>query len=57
MTSDKPPKYNLQIQVNYQTTITTLEKVAPDTVAGPVLATGDETAEDIRKALLDKVLL
>ncbi|PUU82922.1 hypothetical protein B9Z19DRAFT_966241 [Tuber borchii] len=41
-------KYNLQIQINRGTKLTTLKKAAPATVAGPVLATGTESAETIR---------
>ncbi|CUS06866.1 unnamed protein product [Tuber aestivum] len=40
--------YNLQIQVNRGTKVTTLKPLAPQTVAGPVIATGTETASVIR---------
>ncbi|CAZ82270.1 unnamed protein product [Tuber melanosporum] len=40
--------YNLQIQINKGTTITSLRSSAPRTVAGPVLATGTESASVIR---------
>ena len=57
MTSDKPPKHNLQIQVNKGTSISTLKKVAPKTVAGPVLASTGDSASTIRSGLLAKVLI
>ncbi|KAG0636532.1 hypothetical protein HOY80DRAFT_1054184 [Tuber brumale] len=41
-------EYNLQIQTNRGTTITSLRSSAPRTVAGPVLATGTESASVIR---------
>ena len=56
MTSDDPPRHNLQVQVNRQTKISTLKNLArAKTVAGPVLADGDETPEEIRKALLESM--
>jgi hypothetical protein len=33
LTSGKPQKYNLQVQINRETTITSLKKSAPQTVA------------------------
>jgi hypothetical protein len=56
MTSDKPPKHNLQIQANNGSKEKAVKKVAPQTVAGPVLATGTETAAEIRSAFLAKIL-
>ncbi|KAF2641193.1 hypothetical protein P280DRAFT_399050, partial [Massarina eburnea CBS 473.64] len=39
---EKPKRRNLQVQVNYSTRISTLENVAPDTIAGPVLVPLDK---------------
>ncbi|KAF5963800.1 hypothetical protein FBULB1_13168 [Fusarium bulbicola] len=57
MTTDG--KHNLQVQVNNGTTISTLKKVAPKTVAGPALVPSDGswTAADIRAELLAKILI
>ncbi|KAG0632899.1 hypothetical protein HOY80DRAFT_897391, partial [Tuber brumale] len=46
-------RYNLQVQINGGTTISTLQGFAAETVAGPVLATGTESAGTIRAGLLD----
>ena len=44
--------YNLQIQVNYGTTISTLKNYAPRTIAGPVLVSPEQrlTPSEIRAA-------
>lgn len=55
MTSEDSPRHNLQIQVNRQTSISTLKKLAPKTVAGPVLAVGDEAPQTIRDAFLESM--
>jgi hypothetical protein len=58
MTSDKPPKYNLQVQVNYGTKVTSLKKVAPDTVSTALVDSETErTAEMIRDELIRNILL
>lgn len=51
MTSDKPPKHNLQIQVNHKPKIASYDALAPVTIAGPVLAPSGKnawTADKIR---------
>ncbi|KAK4063426.1 uncharacterized protein Triagg1_9446 [Trichoderma aggressivum f. europaeum] len=55
----KKQEHNLQVQVNKGTTITSLKKVAPKTVAGPVLVKSKEpsSAADIRAELLAKMLI
>lgn len=54
MTSSNPQEHNLQVQVNKGTTISTLKKHAPSTVAGPVLVPSNDpwTADQIKSALL-----
>jgi hypothetical protein len=54
MTSGDPKKYNLQIQINKQTKISTLKRLAPKTVS-TVLAPIDPemTAQQLKKALKD----
>ncbi|KAJ7217077.1 hypothetical protein GGX14DRAFT_601928 [Mycena pura] len=37
----EPAKHNLQIQVNKNTTVSTLKKAVPNTVAGPILVPSD----------------
>lgn len=58
MTSDKPPKHNLQVQVNNETTITTLKVAAKKTIAGPVFAPLNNAwpPAKIRAALLKSIL-
>ncbi|KAH7041427.1 uncharacterized protein B0I36DRAFT_312828 [Microdochium trichocladiopsis] len=55
MTSGDPQFHNLQIQANKQSTITSIRKLAPKTVAGEVLVPtdGSWTGEDVRQALLN----
>lgn len=56
MTSDKPPKHNLQVQINKQTTITSLKKLVPDTVAAILVdKDSDETPEQIRERLIAEI--
>lgn len=52
-------EHNLQVQVNKGTSISTLKKVAPATVAGPVLVPSGSpwSAADIRAQLLAKILI
>ena len=52
-------EHNLQIQVNRGTTITTLKKLAPKTIAGPVLVpSGDPwPPSKIRDGLRDSMLI
>ncbi|KAI1177569.1 hypothetical protein F4777DRAFT_541438 [Nemania sp. FL0916] len=59
MTSDKPPKHNLQIQINNETRISTLKKLAPKTVAGPVLVDPGKTPDPakIKSDLKAKILI
>lgn len=56
MTSDKPPKHNLQVQINNQTSISTLKKLAPKTVAKYLSNSGDAAAT-VRKGLQDGMLI
>lgn len=48
----------MQVQINKQTTITSLKKSVPQTVA-TVLVPGDESmsADEIRKALIEAILI
>jgi hypothetical protein len=50
--------HNLQIQANKQSQVTSVKKLAPKTVAGPVEVgtTENLTAKDVRERFLDKVL-
>lgn len=68
MTTDKPDKktdenagqkHNLQVQVNKGTSISSLKKLAPSTVAGPVLVPKEKpyTPAQIKKELSDNVLI
>jgi soluble lytic murein transglycosylase-like protein len=53
-------RYNLQIQVNRETAITTLKKLAPKTVAKslpPMEEAKDWTAEEIRKDLKKNMMI
>lgn len=52
-------KHNLQVQVNKGTSISSLKKLAPSTVAGPVLVPQENpyTPAQIKKGLSDKVLI
>lgn len=52
MTSDKPAKHNLQVQINNQTGISTLKKLAPKTVSHYNAASG-ASAATVRKGLID----
>jgi hypothetical protein len=56
LTSGKPQQYNLQVQVNNQTSISTLKKVAPKTVAKYLASSGD-TAATVRQGLIDGMLI
>jgi len=50
---DDPRKHNLQIQVNRRCKISTLKKLAPDTVADALIPEdSDMTGEEIKAALL-----
>ncbi|KAF2255933.1 hypothetical protein BU26DRAFT_12098 [Trematosphaeria pertusa] len=57
MTSSQ--EYNLQVQINKGTTISTLKKFSPATVAGPVLVPSDDpwSASKIRNELIDNILI
>lgn len=55
MNSDKT--HNLQIQANKNATITSVKKIAPQTVAGPVHAATNANSETVRKAFQDKILI
>ncbi|KAF8421199.1 hypothetical protein EV426DRAFT_565631 [Tirmania nivea] len=58
LTSDKPPKYNLQIQINKQTNISTIKNMAPKTVA--IYLTPTENPEPpavIRQGLINGSML
>jgi len=52
-------EHNLQVQINKGTSISTLKKFAPKTVAGPVLVPSKNpwSASTIRAALKEKVLI
>ncbi|CAF9916954.1 MAG: hypothetical protein HETSPECPRED_003057 [Heterodermia speciosa] len=57
ITTDEPKKYNIQIQINSETTVSTLKKLAPSTMV-TILPPVDEprwTAEQTRQALLDNI--
>ncbi len=51
-----PSKYNLQVQINKQTTISTLKKHQPATVS-IFVANITDSAATIQKGLLDGVLI
>ncbi|KAM6503280.1 hypothetical protein JOM56_000223 [Amanita muscaria] len=57
MTTKK--EFNLQIQANKDASITSVKRIAPSTVAGPVLIGENEevTAEEVRKKLHEKILI
>jgi hypothetical protein len=58
MTSDKPAKHNLQVQINYQTTIMSLKGDAPDTVATLiVLVDGSMSVAQARQRLIDAITI
>jgi hypothetical protein len=58
MTSDKPAKHNLQVQINYQTTITSLKEDAPDTVATLIVpADGSMSVAQVRQGLIDAITI
>ncbi|KAI0866506.1 hypothetical protein F4860DRAFT_508903 [Xylaria cubensis] len=59
ITSGNPRFYNLQIQANKQTRITTLMKAAPQTVAGPVFVEVGTLSlpADIRDEFFNKMLI
>jgi hypothetical protein len=56
MTADG--KFNLQIQANKQAKATSVRKVAPATVAGPVLIGQDEqvSTQEMRNRFLAKIV-
>ncbi|KAF7297617.1 hypothetical protein MKEN_01384700 [Mycena kentingensis (nom. inval.)] len=55
----EPAKHNIQIQVNNETSISTLKKSKGSTVAGPSLVPRDDPwdAETLRADLKDKIVL
>jgi len=56
MTSGDPKKHNLQVQINKETTITSLKKSAPQTVATLlVLKDNPPSAATIKKDLIAKI--
>ena len=56
MTSGKPKKHNLQVQINKQTTITSLKKAAPQTVAHvEVEEDNPPSPNTIRNELIEKI--
>jgi hypothetical protein len=58
MTSDKPAKHNLKVQINYQTTITSLKGDAPDTVATLIVpADGSMSVAQVRQGLVDAIII
>jgi hypothetical protein len=56
MTSGSPKKHNLQVQINKETTITSLKKSAPQTVA-TLLVPDDEsmTSQQIKDGLIEVI--
>lgn len=58
MTSDKPAKHNLQVQINKQTTITSLKGAAPNTVATLIVpADGSMSVAQVRQGLIDAIVI
>lgn len=58
MTSDKPSQHNLQIQINKQTSITSLKKHAPKSVATLIVpADGSMSAEQVRQGLINAIII
>jgi hypothetical protein len=58
MTNDKPAKHNLQVQINYQTTITSLKGKAPDTVVTLIVpADGSMSVAQVRQGLIDAITI
>jgi hypothetical protein len=58
MTSGDPKKHNIQVQVNKGTTVTTLKKAAPRTVASVLVLQDDPpSAETIKKDLKASVTI
>ncbi|KAJ1713090.1 hypothetical protein AFGD_005267 [Aspergillus flavus] len=58
LTTGDPQYYNLQVQINNQTTISTLKRVKGETVAHTLVpADGSWTPEQIRQALLANTLI
>lgn len=61
MTSGKPRNHNIQVQVNNNPKISSFRKMAPNTVAGPVLVpedgSGGFTAAKIKQELKDKIVV
>jgi hypothetical protein len=53
MTSDKPQKHNLQVQVNSKPKTTSLNAYAPNSVAQAQIPSGENelTADEVRTAL------
>ena len=54
---NKNGTHNLQIQANKQATITSVKKIAPQTVAGPVHAATNANSETIRNELQNAKLI
>jgi hypothetical protein len=58
MASDEPAKHNLQVRINYQTTIMSLKGDAPDTVATLiVLVDGSMSVAQARQRLIDVITI
>jgi len=58
MTSGDPKMHNLQVQINKETTITSLKKSAPQTVATLlVLKDNPPSAADIKNSLVEKITI
>lgn len=57
MTSDDPPQHNIQAQINYGCKITSLAKLAPNTVAHCIVPSGDNalSGAEVKKMLIDSV--
>lgn len=57
MTSDKPAKHNLQMQINKQTRITTLKTVLKNVATLIVPADGGMSAAQVRQGLIDAMTI
>jgi hypothetical protein len=56
MTSDTPPKHNIQVQINYEAGFTTFKRIAPVSVSIALVPSDSSwTAKQIRDALIEKI--
>lgn len=58
MTSEDPQKYEIQVQINKETAVSTLKKVAPSTVSTALVPDDDSmTPAQVREELLKNAML